>query len=79
MPLSSESSDPDLQPALARAFEAAWRELQLTSVGYLSPLQESSRAELARRIEAAAADGERDPLRLKLMALRTFRPGLPLG
>ena len=31
------------------------------------------------RSPSAAAEGERDPLRLKLTALRAYRPGLPLG
>jgi hypothetical protein len=62
------------------AFEAAWRELRLTPGRVLTSHHEmSARAELARRIMAAAAEGERDPLRLKLTALRAYRPGLPLG
>jgi hypothetical protein len=79
MPFSSTSVEPNLQPVIERAFEAAWRELQLTPGRVLSPCQKSTRAELARRIRAAAAKGERDPLRLKLMALRAYRPGLPLS
>jgi hypothetical protein len=79
MPFSSTSVEPHLQPAIERAFEAAWRELRLTPGRVLSPEQKEARAELARRIKTAAAKGERDPLRLKLMALHTYRPGLPLG
>jgi hypothetical protein len=79
MPFSSTSVEPDLQPVIERAFEAAWRELRLPPGRVLSPHEKSIRAQLARRIKAAAAKGERDPLRLKLMALRAYRPGLPLG
>jgi hypothetical protein len=79
MPFSDTSVEPHLQAVIEHAFEAAWRELQLTRGRVLSPCQTSARAELARRIKAAAAKGERDPLRLKLMALRAYRPGLPLG
>jgi hypothetical protein len=80
MPFSSTSVEPDLQPVIELAFEAAWRELRLTPGRVLTSHQErSTRAELARRIMAVAAEGERDPLRLKLTALRTYRPGLPLG
>ena len=80
MPFSSTSVEPDLQPVIELAFEAAWRELRLSpGRGLTSQHERSARAELARRIMAAAAEGERDPLRLKLTALRTYRPGLPLG
>jgi hypothetical protein len=79
MPFSSTSVEPHLQPAIERAFEAAWRELRLTPERVLSLEQKAARAELARRIKEAAAAGERDPLRLKLMALRAYRQGLPLG
>ena len=80
MPFSSTSVGPDLQPVIELAFEAAWRELRLSpGRGLTSHHERATRAELARRIMAAAAEGERDPLRLKLKALRTYRPGLPLG
>ena len=79
MPFSSTSVEPELQPVVELAFEAAWRELRLSPGRVLSHEQKKARAELARRIKAAAAKGERDPLRLKLMALRHYRPGLPLG
>ncbi len=65
MPFSSTSVEPHLQAVIEHAFEAAWRELELTPGRVLSPCQKSARAELARRIKAAAAKGERDPLRLK--------------
>ena len=79
MPFSSTSVEPHLQPVIELAFEAAWRELKLAPGRVLSPHEKSIRAELARRIKAAAAKGERDPLRLELLALRAYRLGLPLG
>ena len=80
MPFSSTSVEPDLQPVIELAFEAAWRELRLTPGRVLTSHHEiSNRAELAHRIMAAAVEGERDPLRRKLKALRKYRPGLPLG
>ena len=67
MPFSSTSVEPDLQPIIELAFEAAGRELRLTPGRVLtSHCEISTRAELARRIMAAAAEGERDLLRLKL-------------
>ena len=80
MPFSSTSVEPDLQPVIELAFEAAWRELRLTPGRVLtSHCEIAARAELGRRIMAAAAEGECDALRLKLTALRAYRPGLPLG
>ena len=79
MPFSSTSVEPELQSVVELAFEAAWRELRLTPGLVVSPHQKAARAELGRRIKKAAVKGERDPLRLKLIALRDYRPGLPLG
>jgi hypothetical protein len=59
MPFSSTSVEPHLQPFIERAFEAAWRELQLTPGRVLSPHQKSNRAELSRRIKAAATKADR--------------------
>ena len=69
MPFSCTSVEPDMQPAIERAFEAAWRELRLTPGRALSR-EQAARAELARRIKAAAAKRERDPLRLQLIGLQ---------
>jgi len=70
MPFSCTSVEPDMQPAIELAFEAAWRELRLTPGRALSREQQAARAELARRIKAAAAKRERDPLRLQLISLQ---------
>ena len=80
MPFSSTSVEPHIQPVIELAFEAAWRELRLMPGRVLTSHREiSDRAGLAGRIMAAAAAGEREPLRLKLIALRAYRLGLPLG
>ena len=70
MPFSCTSVEPDMQPAIELAFEAAWRELRLTPGRALSREQQAAHAELARRIKAAAAKRERDPLRLQLIGLQ---------
>jgi len=44
--------------------------LRLTPGRALSREQQAARAELARRIKAAAAKKERDPLRLQLIGLQ---------
>ena len=62
------SYDPDTLDALTRAFNEAWVDIQ--AMAGPRPLDaEPLRSVLARRILAAAADGERDPSRLKLIAL----------
>ena len=53
-------------------------QFQLTPGKVLTPQEKAARAELARRIKAAAAKGERDQHRLKLLALRAILPSPPL-
>ena len=69
MPFSRTTNtyDPEAMAVLGRAFSAAWQEIR--DAGAIPSDQETARAELARRILAAAADGERDPERLKRLAL----------
>ena len=62
------SYDPDTLDALTRAFNEAWVDIQ-AMVGPRPLDVEAVRSVLARRILAAAADGERDPRRLKLVAM----------
>ena len=62
------SYDPDTLDALTRAFDEAWEDIQ-AMVGPRPLDAEAVRSVLARRILAAAADGERDPRRLKLVAI----------
>jgi hypothetical protein len=67
------SYDPDTLGLLTRAFDDAWVALQAL-VGAKPVAAEVLRARLASRIMAAAADGERDPSRLKLIALGAIEP-----
>jgi hypothetical protein len=62
------SYDPDTLNLLNRAFDDAWKELQ-KYVGVKPVAAEVLRLRLAGRIMAAAAGGERDPSRLKLIGL----------
>lgn len=75
MPFSSTNYGPDTVAILGRAFSDAWSEIQES--GSLHIDQEAGRADLARRILAAAADGERDPDRLKVLALSGFPAHTP--
>jgi len=62
------SYDPDTLALLMRAFDDAWKDVQSALV--VKPFAaDTLRTRLAQRIMAAANDGERDPARLKLIAL----------
>ena len=62
------SYDPDTLALLTRAFDDAWKDVQSALV--IKPLAaDVLRTRLAKRILLAANDGERDPVRLKLIAL----------
>ena len=62
------SYDPDTLALLMRAFDDAWKDVQSALV--VKPLAaDVLRRRLAKRILLAANDGERDPTRLKLIAL----------
>jgi hypothetical protein len=64
----ASSYDPETLDVLTRAFDEAWIAVQ-AMVGS-KPLDASGlRSVLAKRIMAAAARGERDPKRLKLIAM----------
>ena len=62
------SYDRDTLKLLTRAFDDAWKEVQAL-VGVKPVAAEVLRAKLATRIMAAAAEGERNPSRLKLIGL----------
>ncbi len=67
--MSTPSYDAETLVMLTRVFDAAWSDAQ-GMVGN-NPLDAvEMRSTLAMRILAAANDGERDPVRLKLIALR---------
>ena len=62
------SYDPDTLALLTRAFDDAWKDVQSALV--VKPLAaDVLRRRLAKRILLPANDGERDPTRLKLVAL----------
>ena len=68
-----ETPDPDAQRLVGPALDAAWKDF-LTLLG-AKPLDASGmRATMERRIASAAAKGERDPNRLKLIGLGVFEP-----
>ena len=70
---AAESYDPETLSIMTRAFDEAWVDVQ----GMLgkNPINATSlRSVLAKRIMAAAEHGERDPKRLKLVALRAIEP-----
>jgi hypothetical protein len=65
------SFDPDTLSLLSRVFNEAWMETQI--ILGTKPLDPTSiRSLIAKRIMAAANGGERDPKRLKLIALRAI-------
>ena len=64
----SSSYDPETLGVLSRVFEEAWIDIQ-AMVGPRPLDPNGLRSALAKRIIAAAATGERDPRRLKLIAL----------
>jgi len=71
MPFSGESYDPETLVLLTRVFDEAWGELQTLLV--VKPVDTVAiRTMLAVRIMTAARDGERDPGKLKLIALRAI-------
>ena len=62
------SYGPETFAVLSRAFEEAWVDVQ-AMVGSRPVDANGLRSALAKRIMAAAAIGERDPRRLKLIAM----------
>ena len=65
----ASSFDPETLSLLSRVFDEAWIETQVTLGN--KPLDATAvRSALAKRIMAAAKGGERDPDRLKLIALQ---------
>ncbi len=71
MDVSTRSYDPETVGMLGRVLDDAWMEVQALFGARLFDA-ETFRAELAKRIVAAANEGERDPARLKAIALRAI-------
>ena len=71
MPFSKQSYDPQTLTSMTSAFDAAWTTvLSRNLAGRLS--QEQAREQLAKRIMRAVDQGETDPERLTLIALKFF-------
>lgn len=66
-----QSVDFELHASVLQAFEAAWADAQ-SVLGRVPIDAHSLRSFLVRHIERAVADGERDPDRLKAIALPGF-------
>jgi hypothetical protein len=62
------SYDPETLAMLSSAFEEAWNDVQ-AMIGPRPLDPNGLRSHLAKRVMAAAATGERDPRRLKLIAI----------
>ena len=65
-PIETGVFEPEVTAAMGEAFEAACKEL------YGTGLSEGVREFIAARIIGAASLGERDPVRIRLAALRGF-------
>lgn len=64
----ASSYDPETLGVMSRVFDEVWKDVQgMIGVRPLNP--DAVRSVLARRILAAAAEDERDPKRLKLIAM----------
>jgi len=69
--IPASSYDPDTLKLLCAALDDAWlASKSILGASVLDPV--SLRSELAKRIIAAANAGERDPARLKLIALNAI-------
>ena len=69
--MDEEAFDSETKALMTRALDESWRELQAMLI--VDPLDaDALRAKLASRISSAARNGERDPQRLKLIALGVY-------
>lgn len=67
--MPKSSFDPETLSIMGRAFDAAWREIESRSVIGGQPEQAGIKRALALRIMAAVRVGQRDPERLRQVAL----------
>ncbi len=72
--IPAASYDPDTLRVLQLAFDEAWIDVQ-SALGVTPLKPELLKTRLAERIMEAADKGERDPKRLKLIALRAINAG----
>jgi hypothetical protein len=66
--------DPETVNLIATVYHAAWQELEAAAAKPMSPSQKTQASTaLTEHIMAAAETGERNPDRLKLMALAAMK------
>ena len=70
----SSSYDPETLVVLSRVFDEAWIDIR-ARVGPTPVDADGLRSVLAKRIIAAATTGERDPRRLKFIAMGAIESG----
>ena len=70
MPFAGASYDPETLAMMTRVLDEAWHELR--SVNAAADAAPTLRTTMATRIMAAVAEGEREPSKLKLLALQTI-------
>ncbi|CFX04596.1 conserved protein of unknown function [Candidatus Filomicrobium marinum] len=73
MDFPEDAYGPEAVAVMGRAFEQAWQELNAITMD-LPYSAHVVRRRIALRILEAAQDGERDPQRLKELALRGLEP-----
>jgi len=64
--------DPETVALMGHAFDDAWQEIQTKNFFPSVADADEIRSVVARRIMAAVVDGERDPERLKTIAVRAL-------
>ena len=66
--------DPETVNIIAAVYDAAWQEIEAAAAKPMSPSQKTQASTaLTEHIMAAAEAGERDPDKLKLMALKAMK------
>ncbi|MBV9113187.1 MAG: hypothetical protein JOY67_10235 [Hyphomicrobiales bacterium] len=66
--------DPETVKIIALAYDSAWHEIEAASAKPMSPAQRTkASAELTKHLLAAVEGGERDPDKLRLIALESMK------
>jgi hypothetical protein len=74
MPFPNDCYDPETLRLMTKAFDAAWEEVGFALINEdITPT--ALRTLMAMRIMAAVRDGERDPERLKELAIEAIAKG----
>lgn len=77
MPFSDVAYDPETLALLEGAFNDAWAEVQMARASKDDESSVVIRKLMALRIMRAANDGERDPDRLRVLAIQAIEAGPP--